>query len=69
MVDNAQSRSTPSSFSLAVIPGDGIGSEVAEALETAAKELVNLLPPRPRAPKRINLPLVGSTLHGGHHHH
>jgi ATP-binding protein involved in chromosome partitioning len=46
-------------------------SEVAQALEVATKELVNLLPPRPRAPKRINLPLVGSTLHGGHegHHH
>ncbi|MEA2497884.1 MAG: ATP-binding protein involved in chromosome partitioning [Actinomycetota bacterium] len=45
------------------------GSEVAQALETATKELVNLLPPLPRAPKRINLPLVGSTLHGDHHHH
>jgi ATP-binding protein involved in chromosome partitioning len=43
-------------------------SEVAQALEVATKELVNLLPPRQRAAKRINLPLVGSTLHSGHSH-
>src|ERR687889_2173706 len=40
MVDNAQSRSPPSSFSLAVIPGDGIGTEVVaeglKVLEAAA---------------------------------
>jgi ATP-binding protein involved in chromosome partitioning len=44
-------------------------SEVAQALEVATKELVNLLPPLERAPKRINLPLVGSAMHSGHHHH
>ena len=33
-------------------------SEVAQALDTTAKELVNLLPPRPRRTKRISLPLV-----------
>ena len=33
-------------------------SEVAQALETATKELVNLLPPRPRPARRISLPLV-----------
>src|ERR671915_438784 len=33
-------------------------SEVAQALDTAAKELVNLLPPRPKASRRINLPIV-----------
>ncbi|MEA2462122.1 MAG: ATP-binding protein involved in chromosome partitioning [Actinomycetota bacterium] len=44
-------------------------SEVAQALEVATKELVNLLPPLDRAPKRINLPLVGSAMHSGHHHH
>ena len=33
-------------------------SEVAQALETATKELVNLLPPKPKAPKRMSLPLV-----------
>jgi ATP-binding protein involved in chromosome partitioning len=42
-------------------------SEVAQALEVAAKELVNLLPPRPRAPKRINLPLVGGPMHEHSH--
>ncbi|MEA2476969.1 MAG: ATP-binding protein involved in chromosome partitioning [Actinomycetota bacterium] len=43
-------------------------SDVAQALEQAAKELVNLLPPRPRAPKRINLPLMGGPMHGAHTH-
>jgi ATP-binding protein involved in chromosome partitioning len=43
-------------------------SDVAQALEQAAKELVNLLPPRPRAPKRINLPLMGGPMHGSHTH-
>jgi len=33
-------------------------TEVAQALETTAKELVNLLPPRPKPPKRISLPLI-----------
>jgi ATP-binding protein involved in chromosome partitioning len=43
-------------------------SEVAQALDRTAKELVNILPPRPRPSKRINLPLVGGAI-GGHHHH
>ncbi len=34
------------------------GSESAQALEQAAKELVNLLPPRPRPVPRISLPLT-----------
>jgi ATP-binding protein involved in chromosome partitioning len=33
-------------------------TEVAQALETTAKELVNLLPPRPKPTKRISLPLL-----------
>lgn len=33
-------------------------SEVAQALDVAAKELVNLLPPLPRGSKRISLPLL-----------
>jgi ATP-binding protein involved in chromosome partitioning len=43
-------------------------SEVAQALDRTAKELVNILPPRPKPSKRINLPLVGGPI-GGHHHH
>ena len=42
-------------------------SEVAQALDQTAKELVNLLPPKPKPSKRINLPLVGGVL-GGHEH-
>ncbi len=44
-------------------------SEVAQALELAAKELVNLMPPRQRAPKRISLPLVSSSMQGQGHGH
>src|SRR5918992_302907 len=33
-------------------------SEVSQALGRTAKEIVNLLPPMPRAPKRISLPLM-----------
>lgn len=51
-------------------------SEVAQALDLAAKELLNQLPPIPRPTKRINLPLIGSPRPGadtghqhGHHHH
>jgi ATP-binding protein involved in chromosome partitioning len=33
-------------------------SEVAQALEATAKELVNLVPPQPRRPKPIRLPLL-----------
>lgn len=43
-------------------------SEVSQALDRAAKELVNLLPPRPRAPKRISLPLMNVAMPGGHSH-
>ena len=39
-------------------------SEVAQALESTAKELVNLLPPKPKATKRITLPLMA----GPHRH-
>ncbi len=34
-------------------------SEVAQALDGAAKELSNILPPKPRSAKRISLPLLG----------
>jgi ATP-binding protein involved in chromosome partitioning len=47
-------------------------SEVAQALDTAAKEVVNLLPPKPKATKRIGLPMVGGPTSGAHahaHHH
>ena len=43
-------------------------SEVAQQLDTAAKELVNLLPPKPRATKRIGLPLIAGPTTGGHSH-
>jgi ATP-binding protein involved in chromosome partitioning len=33
-------------------------SEVAQKLDQSAKELVNLLPPKPKASRRINLPIV-----------
>jgi ATP-binding protein involved in chromosome partitioning len=43
------------------------GSEVAQMLDQTAKELVNLLPPKPKPTKRISLPLLtGRT--GGHGH-
>ncbi len=47
-------------------------SEVAQALEVAAKELVNLLPPKPKPTKRISLPLLttapaGDRSHGHSH--
>ena len=44
-------------------------SEVAQALDTTAKELVNLLPPKPKPTKRINLPLVGGAMGGHSHNH
>ena len=44
-------------------------SEVAQALDLTAKELVNLLPPRPKPSKRISLPLIGGAMAGGGHHH
>jgi len=43
-------------------------SEVAQALDTATKELVNLLPPRPKPTKRLNLPLIPQVSVGGHRH-
>jgi ATP-binding protein involved in chromosome partitioning len=43
-------------------------SEVAQALDTAAKELVNLLPPKPKPSKRISLPLIGAGGGNGHSH-
>ena len=39
-------------------------SEVAQALESTAKELVNLLPPKPKPSRRISLPLLA----GPHSH-
>jgi ATP-binding protein involved in chromosome partitioning len=44
-------------------------SEVAQQLEIATKELVNLLPPKPKPAKRINLPLMPSISIGGGHSH
>src|ERR671918_733301 len=46
-------------------------SEVAQKLDESAKELVNLLPPRPKPAKRINLPLMSVPMggHGHEHHH
>jgi ATP-binding protein involved in chromosome partitioning len=44
-------------------------SEVAQALDTAAKELVNLIPPRPKPTKRISLPLIPMTPSPGEHQH
>ena len=41
-------------------------TEVAQSLEASAKELVNLLPPKPKPSRRINLPLM--TMAGGHAH-
>jgi len=44
-------------------------SEVAQALDRTAKELVNLLPPKPKPTKRIDLPLLAGPMGGHHHHH
>ena len=46
-------------------------SEVAQKLDESAKELVNLLPPKPKPAKRINLPLMSGAMggHGHEHHH
>ena len=43
-------------------------SEAGQALDRTAKELVNLLPPKPRATKRISLPLIPMTPSSGHEH-
>ena len=44
-------------------------SEVAQALDQTAKEIVNLLPPKPKPTKRINLPLLSGAMGGHHHNH
>jgi ATP-binding protein involved in chromosome partitioning len=44
-------------------------SEVARSLDLAAKELVNLIPPRPKPTKRISLPLMPMTPSPGAHEH
>lgn len=45
-------------------------SEVAQALERTAKELVNLVPPKPKPARRISLPVMPMTpaTTGGHSH-
>jgi ATP-binding protein involved in chromosome partitioning len=44
-------------------------SEVSQQFVTTAKEIVNLVPPKPRTAKRISLPLVqGPMAPGGHTH-
>ena len=43
-------------------------TEVSQALDTAAKELVNLIPPKPKATRRLNLPLIPQVMAGGHSH-
>jgi ATP-binding protein involved in chromosome partitioning len=43
-------------------------SEVAQALERTSKELVNLLPPKPKPASRINLPLLPNLGAHAHHH-
>jgi ATP-binding protein involved in chromosome partitioning len=43
-------------------------SEAAQALDRAAKELVNLVPPKPKPTKRINLPLMTQPAGNGHQH-
>ena len=44
-------------------------SEVAQALTSTAKEIVNLLPPKPKPSKRISLPLLNRPAAAGHAHH
>jgi ATP-binding protein involved in chromosome partitioning len=44
-------------------------SEVAQKLDECAKELVNLLPPKPKPAKRINLPLMPVPMAGHGHGH
>lgn len=44
-------------------------SEAAQELEKATKELVNLVPPKPKPTKRINLPLIPMTAGSGGHGH
>ncbi|MDQ4024541.1 MAG: Mrp/NBP35 family ATP-binding protein [Actinomycetota bacterium] len=43
-------------------------SEVAQRLEQTAKELVNLLPPKPKPSKRISLPIMTAPAGHGHRH-
>jgi ATP-binding protein involved in chromosome partitioning len=44
---------------------DAPETEVAQALSLTAKEIVNLLPPRPKPPKRISLPLMQASRGAG----
>jgi ATP-binding protein involved in chromosome partitioning len=44
-------------------------SEVAEKLDIVAKELVNLLPPKPKPTRRISLPVMATPGGHAHHHH
>lgn len=44
-------------------------SDVAQSLDSTAKELVNLLPPKPRQAKRISLPIVTQQAAGHAHGH
>jgi ATP-binding protein involved in chromosome partitioning len=43
-------------------------SEVAQALDRTAKEIVNVLPPKPKVTKRISLPLIQSIKRRGSEH-
>jgi ATP-binding protein involved in chromosome partitioning len=43
-------------------------SEAAQALDQAAKQLVDLVPPKPKPTKRINLPLMTQPAGNGHSH-
>jgi ATP-binding protein involved in chromosome partitioning len=44
-------------------------SEAAQRFETTAKELVNILPPRPKPTRRISLPLIPMTPSESPHQH
>jgi ATP-binding protein involved in chromosome partitioning len=44
-------------------------SEIAQQYMSTAKEIVNLIPPKPRAAKRISLPLLPNIQAGGHGGH
>ncbi len=44
-------------------------SEIAQQLMATAKEIVNLIPPKPRAAKRISLPLLPNVAHDHTHTH
>jgi ATP-binding protein involved in chromosome partitioning len=44
-------------------------SDVAQKLDATAKEIVNLLPPKPKPTKRISLPLIANLGHSHQHAH